>query len=182
MRTEDLNTLLHQLYKSSDDIRGIIDTIYKLMRLIDVTSLDDGLKIALIPTYENAIRALNDVLNNNQELSQEIRRLIEVLECCSTPPQGLFGQETQVSHRSVDEIKQQDDEAALRRKALADALREGQPVTVSDSNIQVNVSASEDDSSDNDFEGIVVPSGKLAGGVPSHCRVCDNIVFSGAAV
>lgn len=180
MRTEDLNTLLHQLYKSSDDIRGIIDTIYKLMRLIDVTSLDDGLKIALIPTYENAIRALNDVLNNNQELSQEIRRLIEVLECCSTPPQGLFGQETQVSHRSVDEIKQQDDEAALRRKALADALREGQPVTVSDSNIQVNVSASEDDSSDNDFEGIVVPSGKLAGGVPSHCRVCDNIVFSGA--
>ena len=65
MRTEDLNTLLHQLYKSSDDIRGIIDTIYKLMRLIDVTSLDDGLKIALIPTYENAILALNDVYSRH---------------------------------------------------------------------------------------------------------------------
>lgn len=180
MRTEDLNTLLHQLYKSSDDIRGIIDVIYKLIRLIDVTSLDDGLKIALTPTYENAIRVLNEVLHNNQELSQEIRRLIEVLECCSAPPQGLFGQETQVSRRSLDEITQQDDEAALRRKALADALREGQPVTVSDSNMQVNVSAPEDDISDNDFEGIVVPSGKLAGGVPSHCRVCDNIVFSGS--
>lgn len=180
MHTEDLNTILHQLHKSSDDIRGILDLTYKLMSLIDVTSLDNGLKTALKHTYENAIRALIDVLNNNQKFFQEIQRRIEELECCSTPPQGLFGQETYVSHRSVDEIKQQDDEAALRRKALADALREGQPVTVSDSNIQVNVSASEDDSSDNDFEGIVVPSGKLAGGIPSHCRICDNIVFSGA--
>ena len=46
--------------------------------------------------------------------------------------------------------------------------------------IQISVSDSENPKGDSDFDGIVVPPGKLAGGIPSHCRVCDNIVFSGA--
>ena len=77
MHTEDLNELLNQFYKSSDDIRIIIDIIYKLMESIDVTGFDDELKTALIPTYKNAIRALNDVLDKNQELCHNIQRLIE---------------------------------------------------------------------------------------------------------
>ena len=45
---------------------------------------------------------------------------------------------------------------------------------------QENVSASEGTACDNVFEGIVVPSAKYAGGPPSYCRVCDNIVVPGA--
>lgn len=173
MDKTELDTLLHKLYRTSDDIGRAILVFQELIDYIRRVSLAEGLKGTSICTYENAIRVLNDVLYNNQELCREIKKLIEVFECCSDSPQGLFGRESQVSQRL-------DDAVALRRKALAEALRENQPVMVSDHNIQVNIVASEGDNSDNDFEGIVVPSGKLAGGVPSLCRVCDNIVFSGA--
>lgn len=54
------------------------------------------------------------------------------------------------------------------------------PETSSDPNVQINVSGSEVACDGSSFAGIVVPTGKLAGGIPSHCCICDNIVFSGA--
>ena len=45
---------------------------------------------------------------------------------------------------------------------------------------QENVSASEGTVCDSFFEGIDVPSAKYAGGPPSYCRVCENIVVPGA--
>ncbi len=175
-----MNTLLNQLENSSDGIESIIDIITKLIGLIGVASFDDELKLALIPTYEQAIQALNDVLNSNQELSRIILRLIEEYECYSASPCGVFSHNMQVSHRPVEEITHEEDEAAFRRMALADALRKGRTVIVSESDVQVNVPDSECGICDNDFEGVFIPSGKLAGGIPSDCRVCGNPVFSGA--
>lgn len=66
------------------------------------------------------------------------------------------------------------DDAAQRRRQLAEALRNGQNLLInSDGNTQVNVSISSGNSSD-DYEGITVPSGKLAGGY--RCRICDTPV------
>ena len=228
MLTEELNTLLHQLYRATDDIGRTIHILQNLIDYICRLSLADGIKDASMCTYKKAIQVLNEILDNNQVLCRELQEQIEVFECASAPPMGLFSYDAQVSH---DEKTQQEDEEALRRKVLADALRKGQSVAESDkfkpvdkvcvagsdqsisdaiaalrnqlaggcdlmvnsdgtivnpteasaeSDVQVNVSASEGTACDNDLEGIVVPSEKLAGGVPSHCRVCDNIVFSGA--
>lgn len=174
MDKTELDTLLHKLYRTSDDIGRAILVFQELIDYIRRINLAEDIKGTSICTYENAIRVLNDALYNNQELCRAIKKLIEVFECCSDSPKGLFGRESQVSQRL-------DDAVALRRKALAEALRENQPVMVSDHNIQVNMVSSEDDNNiGNAFEGIVVPSGKLAGGMPSRCRVCNNIVFSGA--
>lgn len=65
-----------------------------------------------------------------------------------------------------------DDDAAQRRRQLAEALRNGQNLLInSDGNTQVNVSINSGNSS-YDYEGITVPSGKLAGGY--RCRICDT--------
>lgn len=230
MLAEEINTLLHQLHRVTDDIGRTIQILQDLIDYICKISLADGLKDASVCTYKNAIQVLNAILDNNQELCRELQRQIKVFECCSAPPMGLFSYNAQVPY---DEKKHREDEAALRRKVLADALRKGQAETIiesdklkpvdkacvagndqsisdaiealrnqlagasnvmvnsdgtivnpteasAESGVQVNVSASEGATCDNDFEGIDVPSGKLAGGVPSHCRVCDKIVFSGA--
>lgn len=67
-----------------------------------------------------------------------------------------------------------DDDAAQRRRRLAEALRNGQNLLInSDGNTQINVSINSGNSSD-DYEGITVPSGKLAGGY--RCRICDTPV------
>lgn len=73
-----------------------------------------------------------------------------------------------------------DDDASQRRHRLAEALRNGQNLFIdSDGNTQINVLSNLGNNSD-DYEGITVPSGKLAGGIPNRCRVCDKAVFSGA--
>lgn len=67
-----------------------------------------------------------------------------------------------------------DDDATQRRRRLAEALRNGQNLLInSDGNTQINVSINSGNSSD-DYEGITVPSGKLAGGY--RCRICDTPV------
>ena len=177
MLTEELNTLLRQLYRSSDDISRTIQILQNLIDYICRISLADDLKNASMCTCKNAIQVLNDVLHKNQVLCRELQRQIEEFECCSASPIGMFSYDAQVPH---DEKTQREDEVALRRKVLADALRKGQTVVVSEPDVQVNVSASEGDICDNDFEGIFVPPGKLAGGDSLHCRVCDNVVFPGA--
>ena len=70
-----------------------------------------------------------------------------------------------------------DNDVEQRRLRLAEALRNGQNVLVdTDGNVVTN----SDSNDSKGFEGIVVPSGRLAGGMPNRCRVCDNAVFSDA--
>lgn len=76
-------------------------------------------------------------------------------------------------------------DAIERRRKLAEALLNGQPVkTDSEGNTQINVfdnpKSSEGDSVLEEINGVDVPEGKLAGGMPNRCRVCDNMVFPGA--
>lgn len=228
MLTEEPNTLLHQLYRATDDIGQTIQILQDLIDYICRTSLAEGLKDVSMCTYKNAIQVLNDILDNNQVLCRELQRQIEALECCSPPSMGLFGYDPQVTH---DEKTQREDEAALRRKKLAEALRKGQLDTITESDkfepvdkacvagsdqnisdaiaalrnqlaggndlmvnsdgtivdpneasaesdVQVNASSPEGTICDNDFEGIVVPSGKLAGGY--RCRICDIPVSADA--
>lgn len=128
-----------------------------------------------------------------------LRKVAEEYICCFSASSSVneIGHHPQSVEHGENKIKEVDSavarQAVERRKALAEAMRTGQATMAnsdgtiaishevsSDPNVQINVSSSDVARGDSFFEGIVVPSGKLAGGVPSHCRVCDNIVFSGA--
>lgn len=99
--------------------------------------------------------------------------------CCSSAPGSAidFGFRTQAIEQGEHETKEKDDvaarKAAERRKALAEALRIGQPVMVNpdgtvivntdksaDSNAQINVSGLDVACDDSTLEGIVVSSGE----------------------
>lgn len=191
----DYSELLHRVNRLSECTDEVIRLIHRLIDAV-LALLDDNDRIQSdIDTYNNAIRILEDVLRTNEIL----RKAAEAYMCCSSALDFVidFGFRSQAIEQGEHKAKEKDDAAARktaeRRKTLAEALRTGQPVMVNpdgtviantgksdDSNAQINVSGSDVACSDSAFEGIGVPSGKLAGGIPSHCRVCDNIVFAGA--
>lgn len=191
----DYNELVRDANQLSECTNEVIQLIHRLVDII-MCLLDDNDQIqADVDVYRNAIHILGDVLRTNDIL----REAAEAYMCCSSAPNSLieFGHHSQTTDHDENKTKGIDGavarQAAERRKALAEALRTGQPIMVnsdgtiaispetsSDSNTQIYVSGSDVACGNSTLEGIVVPSGKLAGGIPSHCRVCDNIVFSGA--
>ena len=120
-------------------------------------------------------------------LAEALRRSEPVVVDSEGTKAGLSGVETVSTTQENASISAST--AEERRKALADALRKGAPVVVDSEGTVVDLSGASNItnkqgrvSSQNDthLDAIVVADGKLAGGSPSHCRVCDSIVFSGA--
>lgn len=192
----DYNELVRDVNQLSECTNEVIKLIHRLVDIILCSLDDNGQMQSSVDVYRNAIHILEDILRTNDIL----REAAEAYMCCSSAPNSLIGFDRYSQKTDHDENKPKEIDvaselkAAERRKALAEALRTGQPImansdetiaispeTSSDSNTQINTNGSDSDVAfdDSALEGIVVPSGKLAGGVPSHCRICDNIVFSG---
>lgn len=183
----DYNEIFRDTDQLSECTKEVIQLIHRLVDAVWALLDDNANMHVSLDVYSNAVRILEDVLRTNRSL----RKIAEEYMCSDEAPiqfdhhsQTTGGIDSSVAGR-----------AAERRKALAESLRTGQSIMVnsdgtialspersSDSNAQTIDCASDSDvaCADSTFEGIVVPSGKLAGGIPSHCRVCDNIVFSGA--
>lgn len=192
----DYNELVREANRLSESTEEVIQLIHRLVDIALALLGDNNDQVhGGVDIYHNAICILEDVLRTNDML----REAAEAYMCCSSAPSFLikFGLHSQKTDHNENEIKEIGGavakQAAERRKALAEALRTGQPVMVdsdgtvvvnadksADLNTQINVSGSDATCSDSTFEGIAVPSGKLAGGMPSRCRICDNVVFSGA--
>lgn len=191
----DYNEILRDANRLSDCTEEVIQFIK--MFVDDVFALlGNNVQIqACLDVYRNAIHTLEDILRTNDML----RKVIEEYICCISASNSVneIGHHLQSFEPGENKIKEVDSavagQAAERRKALAEALRTGQPIMVnsdgtisishkasSDPNVQINVSGSDVACGDSPFAGVVVPSGKLAGGIPSDCRVCGNPVFSGA--
>lgn len=191
----DYNKMLRDANRLSDCTEEVIQLIQMLVDTV-FALLGNNVQIqASLDVYRNAIHTLEDILRTNDML----RKVIEEYICCFSASSSVneIGHYPQSFEPGENKIKEVDSavagQAAERRKALAEALRTGQPIMVnsngtiaisheisSDPNAQINVSDSDVACDDSSFAGIVVPSGKLAGGIPSHCRVCNNIVFSGS--
>lgn len=191
----DYNEILRGTNRLSDCTEEVIQLIKRMIDTV-FNLLGDNVQIqASLDVYINALHALEDILRTNDVL----RKAAEEYICCISASSSVneIGYHPQSAELGENKIKENDSavarRAAERRKALAEALRTGQPIMVnpdgtiaishevsSDSNVQINVSSPDAACGDSPFAGIVVPSGKLAGGIPSNCRVCGNPVFSGA--
>ena len=191
----DYNEILRDANRLSDCTEEAIQLIKRLIDTV-FNFLGDNVAIqATLDVYRNALHALEDILRINDM----VRKVAEEYICCISASISVneIGYHLQSVELGENKIKENDSavarQAPERRKALAEALRTGQPIMVNsdgtivishevsfDPNVQINVSNPDAACGDSPFAGIVVPSGKLSGGIPSDCRICGNSVFSGA--
>jgi len=179
MRYEELLKLINELNQSSEDT---IELIHKMLDII--FKINDGSDrwASGVDAYRDAIRILEDLLIINQKY----RRMAKTFMCYSESIQSSFNGDHQYKdsksesenkpHKTTDTVSRIEE----RRRALAEALRTGQPVQADTGCDSLKPGDQHDRET---LEGIVVPEGKLAAGpgyIPSHCRVCDNIVLTGA--
>lgn len=194
MQYEELLKLINELNQSSEHT---IEIIHKMLEIVFEISDDSDRWASGINAYRDAIRVLESLLNINQEYRRMVEAYVEVYMSYSEPIQSSLNVDRQYKgtksenegepRKTADTVSRVEE----RRRALAEALRTGRPVrdAYGDSLKPVDEVAVADSSivapydqlvGDGEPEGITVPPGKLAGGSPLHCRVCDNIVFSGA--
>lgn len=144
MLQKDYTELLYEVNYLSEFTDEIIRLIYRLIDIISAI-FDDSEQIRSdIDTYNSAIHILENVLKSNEKL----RKTVEAyMQCSSALASEIdFGFQPQSIRQDKSKLEEKDETArriADRRKALADALRKGEPVAISPEGETANLSTAD---------------------------------------